>query len=61
MERFEALTKEEPPRAGALIYFSSREAWERYRDERLPALKEEISNSWGEGHPVEEVFEVEDI
>lgn len=61
VERFEVVSKEEPPRAGAIIYFSSREAWERYRDERLPVLKEEIFNAWGEGHPVEEVFQVEDM
>lgn len=61
VERFEVVTKEDPPRAGAVIFFSSREAWERYRDNRLPVLKEEIFNAWGEGHPVEEVFEVEDV
>lgn len=62
VERFEVVSQEDPDRAGAVIYFDSREAYERYRDQRLPALQDAImSTSWGEGHAFEHVFELEDV
>lgn len=61
VERFDIVTQEEPPRAGAIIYFASRDALERYREERLPELEDAIAKSWGTGRAFEYVFEVEDI
>lgn len=62
IERFDFVTQQDPPRAAAIIYFASREAYERYREERLPELQREIrETSWGEGLAFEHVFELEDI
>lgn len=62
VERFDVVSQEDPDRAGAVIYFESREAYERYREQRLPELQDSIlGSSWGEGHAFEHVFELEEI
>lgn len=61
VERVEIVTKEDPPRAGAIFFFQSREHLERYHEDRLPAIQEELMSSFAEEHVVEEVYEVEDM
>lgn len=61
VERVEIVTKEAPPRAGAIFYFRSRQALERYQENRLPSIQEELMNSFAEEHVVEEIYEVEDV
>lgn len=61
VERVEIVTKEDPPRAGAIFYFGSREDLERYHETRLPAIQEELMSSFDEEHVVEEIYDVEDV
>lgn len=58
----ETRTQEDPDRAGAVIYFDTRQEYERYRDQRLPELGGSIlSSSWCQGHAFEHVYGLEDI
>lgn len=62
VERFDFVSQKHPPRAGAIVYFTSREHYEAYREERLPELQREIeATSWAKGLAFEHVFELEDI
>lgn len=58
--RFEVVSQRNPDLAGGIVYFDSREAWERYREKRLPGMQESIASAWGKGMAFEQVFEVEE-
>lgn len=62
VRRFDFVTQENPDRAGAIVYFESREDHDRYVEERLPEIQESIrSSSWGGGLAYQHTFEVADI
>lgn len=62
LERFEVITQDHPPQGGSILYFSSREAHERYRNEHLPGLEQEIeATDWFEGRGTNSVYRVEEI